>query len=402
MGGIIPARAGFTARRAPPPRGGRDHPRSRGVYITRRSIRIINGGSSPLARGLRAEDHGRSGRGGIIPARAGFTCGSQGAAGRGWDHPRSRGVYKRATTTPSPPSGSSPLARGLPAPDDDCQARLGIIPARAGFTGTSPAVTGRRRDHPRSRGVYRSLHTLSHAGWGSSPLARGLPHRTRVGDRARGDHPRSRGVYERGPGRPGPAAGSSPLARGLRLPRRQGGGGWGIIPARAGFTDPGHSEGRELVDHPRSRGVYCPCPASTGSGRGSSPLARGLRKEDPWQPVPPGIIPARAGFTRGWIRGRHRASDHPRSRGVYTAFDGMRRATIGSSPLARGLLQAYVAPVLSAGIIPARAGFTSWVGEDGAMSGDHPRSRGVYRVQGVDDALDEGSSPLARGLPLFG
>ena len=51
-------------------------------------------------------------------------------------------------------SGSSPLARGLPeflAPGDVI---IGIIPARAGFTPVDWSITGNKRDHPRSRGVY--------------------------------------------------------------------------------------------------------------------------------------------------------------------------------------------------------------------------------------------------------
>ena len=50
------------------------------------------------------------------------------------DHPRSRGVYIRRVDRDAEQLGSSPLARGLlpvGVPDAD---RLGIIPARAGFT----------------------------------------------------------------------------------------------------------------------------------------------------------------------------------------------------------------------------------------------------------------------------
>ena len=50
-------------------------------------------GSSPLARGLRPPLSGAGNEGGIIPARAGFTPSSAGAARLPTDHPRSRGVY---------------------------------------------------------------------------------------------------------------------------------------------------------------------------------------------------------------------------------------------------------------------------------------------------------------------
>ena len=72
----------------------------------------------------------------------------------------------------------------------------------------------------------------------------------------------------------------------------------------------------------------------------------------------PGIIPARAGFTRKWSSTATVDGDHPRSRGVYqSALNDLASAT-GSSPLARGL-PGDAAP-----------------GE--GDSGDHPRSRGVY------------------------
>ena len=71
--GIIPARAGFTHPTWTPARYVRDHPRSRGVYpawVRRCSERT---GSSPLARGLLDSAGFDRVVGGIIPARAGFT-----------------------------------------------------------------------------------------------------------------------------------------------------------------------------------------------------------------------------------------------------------------------------------------------------------------------------------------
>ena len=178
---IIPARAGFTAwiqfgaqllwGSSPLARGLRkssrsiheahvDHPRSRGVYSSSTTRRSRSAGSSPLARGLPAAPPRRR------PAPS--------------DHPRSRGVYASSTGTPAVITGSSPLARGLPH-----RQRLGgevirIIPARAGFT--PPGLTGPHAptDHPRSRGVYRSMSMRMSVPGGSSPLARGLPVRLRL------------------------------------------------------------------------------------------------------------------------------------------------------------------------------------------------------------------------------
>ena len=255
--------------------------------------------------------------------------------------------------------GSSPLARGLPASYGDVSLRHGIIPARAGFTWECACPVTGRPDHPRSRGVYDVSDMRGKIMWGSSPLARGLRSREPVGWRhpriipARAgftpaifrscprstDHPRSRGVYPPGPGPSGP--------------RR-----W---------------------DHPRSRGVYWSTGAAPTRTRGSSPLARGLlvdrrrpwgsRRDHPrsrgvYRPLPTPGAPGR---------------DHPRSRGVYNPLPGSEFMSAGSSPLARGLPAAHTVGGMAERIIPARAGFTTTADDAVALTGDHPRSRGVYR-----------------------
>ena len=358
VGGIIPARAGFTEGPPAAVPARRDHPRSRGVYRPQRQALHQRGGSSPLARGLHPAGPGLLGAGGIIPARAGFTpcCGP--TPTRSWDHPRSRGVYTGARVPVCPPTGSSPLARGLRERPWEPRGRPRIIPARAGFTRARRRGSCRRRDHPRSRGVYAT---------GSS--------------------------------KPGGSAGSSPLARGLR------GGGAGavpdlrIIPARAGFTQGTGRDSGAGEDHPRSRGVYRYRTHAYKEAYGSSPLARGLPTTDTPSLGERGIIPARAGFTCN--------------------TQTMSLPPHGSSPLARGLPS--MAGVLRMGrrIIPARAGFTAQLVGTFFSSRDHPRSRGVYacRILGVcvgDHPRSRGvytmvvsalraragSSPLARGLHL--
>ena len=179
------------------------------------SWRELGHGSSPLARGLR--ERGPSGLigGGIIPARAGFTRVKHLRDFSSGDHPRSRGVYARPASGADRGRGSSPLARGLQAEEFLIILDPRIIPARAGFTLHHPALFLLTRDHPRSRGVYMAITVPSNARTGSSPLARGLPRRgSRTpgpvgiiparagftlrgagGGAGRGDHPRSRGVY---------------------------------------------------------------------------------------------------------------------------------------------------------------------------------------------------------------
>ena len=154
--------------------------------------------------------------------------------------------------------------------------------------------------------------------------------------------------------------GSSPLARGLPV-----------------------LCGREIVivmDHPRSRGVYGPYSVYSSQVRGSSPLARGLHPRSHSSQYQTRIIPARAGFTAYDVHEELRAADHPRSRGVYRALTGLFRGVFGSSPLARGLRRTCTAPTPTPGIIPARAGFTRRQGAQGPERPDHPRSRGVYNV----------------------
>ena len=214
------------------------------------------GGSSPLARGLPPDENPHHQAGGIIPARAGFTRVSFCVSRLCVDHPRSRGVYPTFTGARTGADGSSPLARGLQGGNSAGLMQYRIIPARAGFTrrsGRAPSTTG---DHPRSRGVYRV--------W--------------VGARVGG-------------------AGSSPLARGLLLDPPAPQNRSGIIPARAGFTEPEEERKHENTDHPRSRGVYVGAQMTFSPASGSSPLARGLRGNEKREENHAGIIPARAGFT---------------------------------------------------------------------------------------------------------
>ena len=436
---IIPARAGFTTLHAATDPKKTDHPRSRGVYTAACRCGRWPPGSSPLARGLPEADLDSGPYGGIIPARAGFTCAAGSSRRSERDHPRSRGVYWDSRLPEETAAGSSPLARGLPRPVDAGEGDGGIIPARAGFTCGQPGGPVRGADHPRSRGVYESTHSQEGPGQGSSPLARGLPFprtTTTPGMRiiparagftlvagvrapARADHPRSRGVYPPGIWGGARSAGSSPLARGLRHRDTRTVEPTGIIPARAGFTGD-HLHARQSgPDHPRSRGVYAAPHRSSPTSLGSSPLARGLRetlaealtrariiparagftgrrrarrlrrRDHPrsrgvysWRPPPavPGwwIIPARAGFTQRSQVPQADASDHPRSRGVYGWVTMVPIAALGSSPLARGLRRRPVRPSWARGIIPARAGFTLGAPRPMAAMADHPRSRGVY------------------------
>mgnify|MGYP000924237147 CR=1 FL=1 len=255
---IIPARAGFTPTTTAPSAISPDHPRSRGVYVARTASRNRSAGSSPLARGLRAEGAPASFSRGIIPARAGFTAARSTPPPRAGDHPRSRGVYPVITSPDGGRRGSSPLARGLLLDVRHHPAEAGIIPARAGFTHRSAPVPAGSGDHPRSRGVYDDQDPRLRPGGGIIPARAGFTPSSPPPWPPGADHPRSRGVYMAMVIRNPVTDGSSPLARGLRQAALRLGDDGRIIPARAGFTEEREPGPAGRRDHPRSRGVYTP------------------------------------------------------------------------------------------------------------------------------------------------
>ena len=175
--------------------------------------------------------------------------------------------------------------------------RLGIIPARAGFTAAPSTRKAPSRDQPRPRGVYPRRPPMRLRLRGSSPLARGLPEQLTVSGEANG-----------------------------------------IIPARAGFTTAPRLTRQVCPDHPRSRGVYGTASEAQLNQAGSSPLARGLHRTAQSHVCRRRIIPARAGFTILFHSSVTTALDHPRSRGVYRPMNQEACGPEGSSPLARGLL----------------------------------------------------------------
>ena len=157
----------------------------------------------------------------------------------------------------------------------------------------------------------------------------------------------------------------------------------GIIPARAGFTR-GMASPRSIEwDHPRSRGVYSPSWRPPLFQTGSSPLARGLRGVHRLDDKVLRIIPARAGFTTPPQCGAPGSPDHPRSRGVYGVAERFKNVDPGSSPLARGLPLEQLGLRRRQRIIPARAGFTAApVVTALTMAGSSPLARGL--LGGVD------------------
>ena len=151
----------------------------------------------------------------------------------------------------------------------------------------------------------------------------------------------------------------------------------GLIPARAGNTPSRTTKLRNAC--------------------GSSPLARGTRQRVIRQPRLRGLIPARAGNTPGLQRASGANGAHPRSRGEHLERRPGAAAKPGSSPLARGTQSMINLTGANLGLIPARAGNTSWTGSRRTSARAHPRSRGEHATSQMARPSSPGSSPLARG-----
>ena len=133
----------------------------------------IAAGSSPLARGTHDKFRDATGTFGLIPARAGNT-GSSGRTIQRWRaHPRSRGEHRVNALIQITPSGSSPLARGTRVLNAYVAGSVGLIPARAGNTYGTGECRLAPGAHPRSRGEHNLCVCCATSGVGSSPLARG-------------------------------------------------------------------------------------------------------------------------------------------------------------------------------------------------------------------------------------
>ena len=171
---IIPALAGNTVWTLLNTFDFRDHPRSRGEYADCIYPYPYYPGSSPLSRGIHPNFAVRHGERRIIPALAGntFCCPLMQSIWK--DHPRSRGEYVRRSCALSAAKGSSPLSRGILADEASGQDGQGIIPALAGNTDCTRTGCGGCWDHPRSRGEYAIANALARCSWGSSPLSRGI------------------------------------------------------------------------------------------------------------------------------------------------------------------------------------------------------------------------------------
>ena len=173
-------------------------------------------------------------------------------------------------------------------------------------------------------------------------------------------------------------SGSSPLARGTPETGCSERLFAGLIPARAGNTrgiPPGTWKARA---HPRSRGEHMRLSVRLFTRLGSSPLARGTPARAVKMLTTPGLIPARAGNTVCFLCQSFKLGAHPRSRGEHWGSCAVNGGQRGSSPLARGTRRVPQRQRHPRGLIPARAGNTSDVHEFADGWRAHPRSRGEH------------------------
>ena len=173
-------------------------------------------GSSPLARGTRQTLCQTAPVEGLIPARAGNTTGRSPPEAELGAHPRSRGEHCGAVNSTEMSPGSSPLARGTLRSRRGLSRLIGLIPARAGNTLGELVLSGAIGAHPRSRGEHSTMDANLWNLPGSSPLARGTPAPGTSAPPPIWAHPRSRGEHAPKVRRWSRQMGSSPLARGTR------------------------------------------------------------------------------------------------------------------------------------------------------------------------------------------
>ena len=215
--------------------------------------------------------------------------------------------------------------------------KVGIIPAGAGLTIRTTAISRSARDHPRRCGAHYQGFWLYQFVVGSSPQVRGSL--------------------------------TSILFCSIRS---------GIIPAGAGLTGKRGLQTVKFGDHPRRCGAHLPLPFFGALKPGSSPQVRGSRLAHIDQFPDDGIIPAGAGLTQRVKTLKARRRDHPRRCGAHPLLRLHCLALEGSSPQVRGSRCRVFRFGLVVGIIPAGAGLTISCLVDISVLRDHPRRCGAH------------------------
>ena len=109
------------------------------------------------------------------------------------------------------------------------------------------------------------------------------------------------------------------------------------------------------------------------------------------------ITPAHVGKRRLPDVQKHKARDHPRTRGEKLSLQLLSAASLGSPPRMRGKDDLLAAPRLGGGITPAHAGKSLLVSRSRCGQRDHPRTRGEKDSQRAQELIGKGSPPHTRG-----
>ena len=132
-------------------------------------------GSSPRVRGKHPARADAGPGWGLIPAGAGQTRLSTAISGMTEAHPRGCGANADSDSVPVSRYGSSPRVRGKPAHAKRFGGLAGLIPAGAGQTTRGTTWARPRRAHPRGCGANGRVMLWRVCEVGSSPRVRGKP-----------------------------------------------------------------------------------------------------------------------------------------------------------------------------------------------------------------------------------
>ena len=255
---------------------------------------------------------------------------------------------------------------------------------------------------------------------GRSPDLRGLRH----GDDS---HLAKRGFISRGfPGAwlgfCGPlrrCQGPSPIWRGHLVCEMRACKVWGPSPPSGGASGNGRiptaawtglslfSRGRLTlhgINSPASRAIPAPCGACRRDvsllpiSLGSSPLARGLLSAGIAAHRRAGAIPGARGLPKPPSLRCVPWLDHPRRRGASPGWTNWSMPNSGPSPAARGLPILDSKPANRVGTIPAQAGPAAATHQRCDHQRDHPRATGACVSEPGDGVRYVGPSPRKRGL----
>ena len=215
--GLIPARAGSTQNflcRSLPCRA---HPRPCGEHPSAANSSTTKRGSSPPVRGAPRATAVPPCPGGLIPARAGSTARSLRCHSTGWAHPRPCGEHVSALPEPRTQPGSSPPVRGALWVEDVMAAIAGLIPARAGSTCCCVGARDGSGAHPRPCGEHASCGKLRARWGGLIPARAGSTSDAPKTHHEIGAHPRPCGEHNLHKSTIHYPSGSSPPVRGAHL-----------------------------------------------------------------------------------------------------------------------------------------------------------------------------------------